>query len=93
METENTRKRLKNPFAFFGEKYEQEKVIAMMSMDETQKCAIDMEGKPSAIFTHVEVAAIPCVHIYKPKAELVLGSQRSEGLIEHKPTMLLEAPK
>lgn len=84
-------KTFKSPFTFLGENHQFDKTKALCCVEEQQLCTVDTNGKPSAIFTHIEVSAVPCVRIFKPITPKVLGSQRDERLLlEHKPVMRLE---
>jgi hypothetical protein len=82
-------RKIKNPFAFFGQKHERVKTQALFHMEEQELCACDLEGRPQAFFVLPVVTAVPCVHIYNQVDTSFLGSQKSVELIEHKPTLLL----
>lgn len=72
-----------NVFAYFGQKNETEKIRAQMVCHTTgAMCATDLDGNPQAYFR---------LPVWTNKR--VLGSLRSEGRLEHKPTLLLEAPR
>jgi hypothetical protein len=87
----NRRSKFKSPFAFFGIPHKLESVQVMQCVENTQLCAVDLEGKPQALFTKSLITEVPCLHILKPLNQKVLGVPRSEGmeLLEHKPTLLL----
>lgn len=77
-----------NPFAFYGQENEAEKLYALIECFQAKrkgvsmKCATDKFGNPQAYF-------IPPVLTNKS----VLGAPSNEGLeLEHTPTLLLAAP-
>lgn len=82
----------KSPFAFFGQNHKLKKIQTLMHIEDTELCACDKEGVPQAFFTLPIITKVPCIHIFEPSNQKVLGVPRVEGLelLGYKPTLLLE---
>ena len=81
-------KKFFSPFAFFGEIETQAKINQVLSAHSVNKVAT-INGKPQAVFNHVEFAEAPAArHIQLP---LFSGDRALRGLemIEYKPVLRL----